>query len=95
MNIKFWDKGDSIYDEPIAKVLEEMREQSVDTKEYADAIRHFETLVKLKDNETRKPVSADAVVGVIGSLLGILTIVAYEQKHVFNSKGIGFIKKPN
>ena len=95
MNIKFWDKGDSIYDEPITKVLQEMREQPVDTKEYNDAMRHFETLMKLKADERRKPVSTDAVVGVVGSLLGILTIVAYEQKHVFNSKGIGFIKKPN
>lgn len=95
MKIKFWEKSESIYDEPITKVLDEMREQSVDTTEYNDAIRHFDTLMKLKANESRKPVSADAVLSVVGSLLGILVIVAYEQKHVFNSKASGFIRKPS
>lgn len=95
MKIKFWEKGESIYDEPIAKVLDEMREQPVDSTEYNDAIRHFDTLMKLKAATSRKPISGDAVVGVIGSLLGIFSLVAYEQKHVLSSKAFGFIRKPN
>jgi hypothetical protein len=30
---------------------------------------------------------------VVGNILGILVIVAYEQKHVMVSKGLGFVIK--
>lgn len=83
----------SIYDGPIEKVLNEMREQPVESEEYATAVRHLETLTKLKADTKPKRVSADTVWNVAGSLAGILAIVAYEQKHVMTTKAIGFIPK--
>lgn len=91
---KFRKTVTSIYDEPINKVLTEMREQPVESQEYAAAISHLETLNKLKAEEGKKRVSADTMAVVAGNLLGILTIVAYEQKHVMTSKATGFIIKP-
>lgn len=84
----------SIYDEPIDKVLLEMQENGVETEEYATALRHLETLTKLRDDEKPKRVSADTVWVVAGNILGILAIVAYEQKHVMTTKATGFILKP-
>jgi hypothetical protein len=71
-----------------------MREQGVETEEYAAAVRHLETLTNLKAQTSRKRLDINTLVPVVGSLLGILTIVAYEQKHVMGSKAIGFITKP-
>lgn len=90
---KFRKEVASIYDEPITKVLEELREQPVESKEYEAAMRHLETLHKLKAEKVRKPVSADTMWQVAGTLAGILAIVAYEQKHVITTKAIGFIPK--
>lgn len=91
---KFRKTVTSIYNEPIYKVLREMEENGVETEEYATAVRHLETLNKLKAEERPKRVSADTVAIVAGNLLGILVIVAYEQKHVMTSKATGFIIKP-
>ena len=40
----------------------------------------------------RKPVSTDTLVLAGANLLGIIAIVAYEQKHIWGSKAAGFIK---
>lgn len=84
----------SIYDEPITKVLEELRVQSVETEEWSTAMRHLETLTKLKADEKPKRVSRDTMAMVAGNLLGILVIVAYEQKHVMGSQGLKQLLKP-
>lgn len=81
----------SVLDEPIEKLLTEMNTYSPDTEEYRVAIEHLDRLVRLKAEEARNFVSADTMAIVIGNLLGILIIVAYEQKHVMVSKGMGLI----
>lgn len=86
MKVKFWEKVPSIYDEPIQKVLTEMHENGVETEEYSAAVRHLETLTKLRDETSPKRVSRDTMAIVVGNLLGILAIVAYEQKHVMTTK---------
>lgn len=94
MKVKFWKQESSIYDEPINKVLAEMETYSPDTDEYSAAIRHLETLTKMKAEEGRKRVSADTMAIVVGNLLGILVIVAYEQKHVLTTKANWGTLKP-
>lgn len=76
----------SIYDEPINKVLDDLKTSPMDTEEYSAAIRHLESLSKIKAENSPKRVSADTMWIVAGNLLGILVIVAYEQKHVMTTK---------
>lgn len=92
---KFRKSVTSIYDEPIQKVLNEMEQYDPSTQEYSAAIRHLETLSKLHAEEKsgRNRISADTMAIVAGNILGILAIVAYEQKHVMTSKATGFILK--
>jgi hypothetical protein len=87
-------KKPSILDEPIDNILEEMRMHDPETKEYETALRHLERLIKLDRDKKSTKVSPDTIALVIGNLLGILVIVAYEQKHIMGSKGLGFILKP-
>jgi hypothetical protein len=90
---RFWKEEPSVLDEPIAKVLTEMNMYGPETEEFKTALEHVERLIKLKAEERPKRVSQDTIWIVAGNLLGILVIVAYEQKHAMVSKGMGLLLK--
>jgi hypothetical protein len=90
---RFVKEKPSILDEPIEKVLTEMNMMGPDSEEYHKMIDHLERLTRLKEQERRFRVTPDTMAIVAGNLLGILIIVAYEQKHVVVSKGLGFVLK--
>ncbi len=88
-------KGDepSIYDEPIKQILANMDEYGPDSPEYTTLMNHLEGLVRIRAEHRPKRISPDTMAIVAGNLMGILIIVAYEQKHVMTSKAMGFILK--
>jgi hypothetical protein len=81
-------------DGPINAVLARMNNVKPDHEEYTTLVNHLERLNQMKACERRTRVSPDTVATVVGNLLGILVIVAYEQKHVMVSKGLGFVMRP-
>ena len=81
-------------DELIHGVLSRMNVLEVDSEEYPKLMTLLERLYELKAKNRRSPVSSDTIALVAGNLMGILLIVAYEQKHVMTSKGFGHIIKP-
>lgn len=83
----------SILDEPIAAVLTEMNACGPDSPEYKEMMFYLERLTRMKAETRWTRVSPDTMAIVAGNLLGILIIVAYEQKHVMVSKGLGFVIK--
>lgn len=83
----FKDEPNAALESQIDAVLEEMQEEGVDSDKYPKLMTYLERLHKLKAGERRTPVSRDTIAIVAGNLLGILVIVAYEQKHVMTSKG--------
>lgn len=78
-------KKTSIYDEPIDKVLEGMRTYGVEDPEFTKLLDQLERLTRMKAEKANKPVSNDTLAIVAGNLMGILIMVAYEQKHVVTS----------
>ncbi len=78
-------------DGQIASVLNEMNEMGVDSEDYPKLLTYLERLNELKVKERREPVSRDTVASVVGNLMGILLIVAYEQKHVMTSKAFSHL----
>lgn len=70
---------------------------SVDSDEYRNMSAQLEKLYKLKEIDQKvmihKRPSADTVVKTGGMLLGIATIVIYEQKNVLGSKALSFVQK--
>ena len=83
----------SILDEPINQVLREMKRVDPDSDAYSIMSKNLERLYRLKEETQKSRVNPDVMAIVIGNILGILTIVAYEQKHVMVSKGLGFVLK--
>lgn len=79
---------------PIDRVLSEMEEHGPDSPEYSNLLSYLERLIALKRGNSPSRVSPDTMMTVVGNIFGILVIVAYEQKHVMSSKGLGFIGKP-
>ncbi len=81
-------------DDLIESVLDEMRLVGVDSDEYPKLMTYLERLYEVKANERQSPVSRDTVALIAGNLMGILLIIAYEQKHIMSSKGFSQIIRP-
>lgn len=84
---------DPALDDAIARLLIEMNAEPTNSPEYKECLKHIERLHKLRNKNRRPRVSPDAVIGTLGTILGIVVIVAYEQKHAMVSKGLGFVPK--
>jgi hypothetical protein len=91
---RFVKKKPSILDEPIARILTDMNTYGPDSPEFPTLVSHLEKLNRMKAEECKNRPSSDTMAIVAGNLLGILIIVAYEQKHAMVSRGLGFVIKP-
>lgn len=97
MNWKFWESEESILDEPTEKVLNELNTYSPNDPEWDANLTRMERLQALKSGEKARwirRVSPDTVVSGCFTILSIVAIVAYEQKHVLTSKGMNYVKAP-
>lgn len=81
-------------DKQIASVLKEMSAVGVTSTDYPALMTILERLHGLRIKERRDPISRDTIALIAGNLMGILLIVAYEQKHVITSKGFGQVIRP-
>lgn len=73
-------------------VLLEMETYGPMDPAYPELLNQLERLNALQEKK-KQHVSPDTVVLVLGNLLGIVIIVAYERAHVMTSKGMNFILK--
>lgn len=80
-------------DAAMNRILDDMDRNDLDSEEYPQLLSYLERLSKLRSNERPGRVSPDTMAAVAGNILGILIIVAYEQKHVMTSKALGFVPK--
>lgn len=93
LRILRWKKTSNL-EGPIDALLEEMRVHDPEDKEYGVAVSYLERLTKLENEKKARKVSPDTIAIVLGGIAQVLVIVAYEQRHIFGSKGLGFILKP-
>jgi hypothetical protein len=84
----------SMLDEPIDKILEELRQHDPDDEEFEKSLSYLERLMILKGDTKERRISWDTIaLGAFG-LVQILAMMAYEQRHVMNQKVLGFVMKP-
>lgn len=81
-------------DRQIETVLDRMSTIGLASEEYKTMMDHLERLYEMKAKARPNRVSRDTIVLVVGNLLGIIVIVAYEQKHVMTSKGLSQLIRP-
>ena len=89
--MKLFQKNPSELDAPIHAVLNAMEDYGPESEEFEALTGKLERLERLKHETCGFRVSPDTLAVVAGNLLGILTIVAYEQKHVMVSKALGMV----
>ena len=81
-------------DVAIDAVYAEMAIFGPDSEEYEKMIEYMERLSRIKAENRKLRVTHDTYAIVIGNLLGILIVIAYEQKHIFTTKAFSFGLKP-
>lgn len=84
---------DSKLEKVTENLLDEMLENGPDTERYSDNLDHLVKLHAVRQSNGRTPLNPNNMALVAGNLLGILVIVAYEQKNVFNSKAKDLLLK--
>lgn len=84
---------DVALDAAILRLLREMDEYGPETPEYRTCLEHLDKLNEIRRGNTRSKVSMDTVVQAGAGLLGVVAIIAYEQKHVMASKAMNLIGK--
>jgi len=94
--VHYWfrNQTDTLFDKQIDLVLKEMHLLKLGSEEYLTLLGCLERLNDLRLKEHREPISRDTIALIAGNLMGILLIVAYEQKHVITSKGFGQVIRP-
>jgi hypothetical protein len=80
-------------DKAIDELFLEMRGFTAETEEYAAMVDQLLKLYALKSKDEKSRLSPDTMLIVAGNLVGIVMIVAYEQKNVATSKALNFITK--
>lgn len=88
------DKQDEPVDRLVTDVAAKMQQVGIDSAEYPKLMTYLERLYKVKRHVRNDTVSRDTVAIIVGNLVGILLIVAYEQKHVLTSKGFNQLIRP-
>jgi hypothetical protein len=64
-----------------------------ESPEYEKTLGYLERMTAIRKLEnTNQKVSPDTKAIIVGNLVGILIIVAYERMHVVTSRGLSFIK---
>ena len=91
--VNIFQKTPSKLDEPIDTVLTRMNGLEPDSEEYKKLLPILEKLMTMKREERGNTISPDTLANVAGSLLEILFIIGFEQKHVMTSKAFGRFRR--
>lgn len=76
----------------IDKLISEMSDVSADSEEYATMADQLVKLYKLKEVDSQRRVSPDALITALASFIGIVWITRYERDNVVTSKALSFIR---
>lgn len=93
-NLKFKKTQPTDLENEIARLFEELKKiDKIDDPMYDKVSDQIAKLYKLKEVDSKKLVSPDAMVGAATNLAGILLILNYEHAHVMTSKAVSFVMK--
>jgi hypothetical protein len=73
----------------INAVADSLLTMDTNDEDYDETLAYLERLMRLR-GEPPKALSHDTIAMVVGNLVGIAFIVAYEQKHVLSTKALGW-----
>lgn len=77
----------------IERLLEVLKNMEPTDEKYPNVADQLVKLYKLKEVDSKKRVSPDAMAAAATNLAGILLILNFEHAHVMTSKALGFVVK--
>lgn len=77
----------------LIRLLTEVKEMPVDSKEYSEAIKNVHILAQAVAEKAPAEVDMNTVVLAVTNILGILLVLNYEKINVLTSKSFGMIHK--
>lgn len=80
------------FDKVMNKILDEMLEHAPDEPGYSQLVEHLDKVHSVQEDKKQR-VTPDQIVQSAAMLLCVLLIAAYEQKHVWTSKGLAIATK--
>ena len=83
----------TVLDETIDAALAQLKDLDVGSDEYTKKMEQITKLYALKEKNSPKRITPDAMLLVAGNLAGIVLILGYERAHVVTSKALGFVLK--
>jgi len=92
-NLKLSKTKNENLDEEIKRLHETLSKMHPGSDGYATVADNLSKLYKLKEPNSSKKLSKDALLSAGASLAGILIIVGYEHAHAVTSKALGFVPK--
>jgi hypothetical protein len=81
----------SALENEIARLLSKLSGLEPDTPEYDKVSDQLKKLYPLKDVDSKRKVSPDALVGAGVNLAGILFVLNFEHAHALTSKALGMV----
>ena len=81
------------FDSEITHILETLRDMNPSEEYYKETVANLSTLTDAKAKSQTKSVSSDTVLNITANLLGIFSILGYEQSRVIASKAFSLIRK--
>jgi hypothetical protein len=94
MKSYFIGQSETPIDVEINRILERMQAIEVENEKYPNMLDYLERLTKMQSSNRASRVSRDTIAIIAGNLLGILLIIAYEQKHVITSRSFNQLIRP-
>lgn len=86
-------KKDKTFDLEVNRVLNQMKEMNVDSKEYTEAVKNLSTLCEARSEKSSSHISADTIIMASANIIGIFAILYFEKWDVVTSKALGFVLK--
>lgn len=93
INIKTFKKEPTDLEIEIKRLLVVLENLQPADDDYATVADQLVKLYKLKEVDSKRIVSPDALVNAATSLIGILAITNYEYTHALTSKALSFVVK--
>lgn len=92
INLKKFKPQPTDLENEIERLFTRLAKEAPDSEQYDKITDQIKKLYPLKDIDTKKRVSPDALAATLTNLAGILLIVNYEQTHALTSKAMGMLR---
>lgn len=80
-------------EDAITRIHAELTNVETGSDDYQRLLLQLERLHALKPEQAERRVTPDAIVAVVGNIIGVLIIVGYEREHVLTSKAMNYLMK--